>query len=110
MLEALPTDIKGWAGWVGMAIVTAVVYFPKYWGERRGDNREIERLIAALTDERNQRREAEAQLDEANKQIHSLIREFSDIKATNAQMELQIRYLTREIESLRAELKPGTHQ
>jgi len=105
MFETLPTDLKGWAGWVGMAIVTAFVYLPKVWGERRGDNREIERLIAALAEERSLRKEAEQQLDEANKQINALIREFSDIKASNAQMELQIKILQEQVELLRAELK-----
>lgn len=110
MFDAIPTTMSGWAGWVGMALVSALVYLPQKLKENRGDAREIERLISALSEERGLRREAEDQLAEANTQINSLIREFSDIKAVNAQMELQIRYLTREIESLRADLKPGAHQ
>ena len=37
-------------------------------------------------------------------QNNALIREFSDIKATNAKMELQIAYLTEEIAELKVEL------
>lgn len=110
MFEQLPTDPQGWLGWVAAAIVTGVVYFPKVWSERRGENREIERLLAALTEERALRKEAESQLDEANQQINALIREFSDIKAANATLEVQIGYLRKEIESLRAELKTGSKQ
>lgn len=105
MFESLPTDLKGWLGWAAAAVVTAIVYFPKAWSERRGDNREIDRLTLALAEERGLRKEAEAQLDEANRQINALIREFADIKAINAQMELQISYLTKEVGELKVELQ-----
>ncbi len=105
MFEALPTTLSGWLGWVAMAVVTAVVYFPKAWAERRGESRENDRLMNALAEERALRKEAESQLEQANQQIYALIREFSDIKAANAQMELKISYLTREIEALRQQLQ-----
>lgn len=105
MFEALPTTISGWLGWAAMALVTAVVYFPKAWAERRGESRENDRLMNALAEERALRKEAESQLEQANQQIYALIREFSDIKAANAQMELKISYLTREIEALRQQLQ-----
>ena len=64
MFEALPTDLKGWFGWAAAALVTAIIYFPKVWGEQRGESREIDRLTAALAEERTGRKEAEVKNQE----------------------------------------------
>ncbi|MDH0745748.1 hypothetical protein N5D61_05260 [Pseudomonas sp. GD03842] len=105
MFETLPTTLSGWLGWVAAAVVTAVIYFPKAWSERRGDNREIDRLVAALAEERALRKDVESQRDAAREQNNTLIREFADIKADNAKMTLQIGYLTDEIASLKAQIQ-----
>ncbi|MFJ3487745.1 hypothetical protein ACIPL1_30610 [Pseudomonas sp. NPDC090202] len=105
MFETLPTTLSGWLGWVAAAVVTAVIYFPKAWSERRGDNREIDRLVSALAEERALRKDVESQRDAAREQNNTLIREFADIKADNAKMTLQIGYLTEEIASLKTQIQ-----
>ncbi|MBH3440519.1 hypothetical protein IQ22_04252 [Pseudomonas duriflava] len=97
MFESLPTDLKGWLGWVGMAVVTAIVYFPKVWGERRGDNKEIDRLSAALSEERQGRKDAEAKIQE-------LMLRFFEQNATNARLEEQMKHLGEQNEELRQEI------
>lgn len=97
MFESLPTDLKGWLGWVGMAVVTAIAYFPKVWGERRGDNKEIERLSAALAEERQGRKEAESKKEE-------MLQRFFDQNATNARLEEQMKHLAEQNEELRQEI------
>ena len=104
MFEAIPTTPAGWIGWAAAALVTAVVYFPKAMAERRGDNKEIDRLIAALAAERERTKELSQLLEESRQNNNRLIQEFADIKATNARMELQIQYLTEEVNELRNEL------
>jgi septal ring factor EnvC (AmiA/AmiB activator) len=104
MLDALPTTPSGWLGWGAAALVTAIVYFPKVWAERRGDNREIDRLVAALAEERQRSKELAQLLEESRQQNNALIREFAEIKSINARMELQITHLTEEVSELREEL------
>lgn len=104
MFESLPTTPSGWLGWGAAALVTAVVYFPKAWAERRGDNREIDRLVKALGEERELTAKLGQLLEESRQQNNALIREFADIKSINARMELQITHLTEEVVELREEL------
>lgn len=104
MFESLPTTPSGWLGWGAAALVTAVVYFPKAWAERRGDNREIDRLVKALGEERELTAKLGQLLEESRQQNNALIREFADIKSINARMELQITHLTEEVVELRKEL------
>lgn len=104
MFEAIPTTPAGWIGWAAAALVTAVVYFPKAMAERRGDNKEIDRLVTALAAERERTKELSHLLEESRQNNNRLIQEFADIKATNARMELQIQYLTEEVTELRNEL------
>jgi len=104
MFESLPTTPSGWLGWGAAALVTAVVYFPKAWAERRGDNREIDRLVKALAEERELSSKLGQLLEESRQQNNALIREFADIKSINARMELQITHLTEEVVELREEL------
>lgn len=104
MFEALPTTPSGWLGWGAAALVTAVVYFPKAWAERRGDNREIDRLVRALAEERELSSKLGQLLEESRQQNNALIREFAEIKSINARMEVQISHLTEEVVELREEL------
>lgn len=104
MLESLPTTPSGWLGWGAAALVTAIVYFPKAWAERRGDNREIDRLVKALAEERELSSKLGQLLEESRQQNNALIREFADIKSINARMEMQITHLTEEVVELREEL------
>lgn len=104
MFESLPTTPSGWLGWGAAALVTAVVYFPKAWAERRGDNREIDRLVKALAEERELSSKLGQLLEESRQQNNALIREFAEIKSINARMEVQISHLTEEVTELREEL------
>ena len=104
MFDAIPTTLSGWIGWAAAALVTGIVYFPKAWAERRGDNREIDRLVKALAEERELTARLGQLLEESRQQNNALIREFADIKSINARMELQITHLTEEVSELREEL------
>ncbi len=97
MFEALPTDLKGWLGWAAAALVTAIIYFPKVWGEQRGESREIDRLSAALAEERTGRKEAEAKNQE-------MMLRFFEQNALNARLEEQMKHLAEQNEELKREI------
>ena len=97
MFEALPTDLKGWLGWAAAALVTAIIYFPKVWGEQRGESREIDRLSAALAEERTGRKEAEAKNQE-------MMLRFFEQNALNARLEEQMKHLAEQNEELKKEI------
>lgn len=97
MFEALPTDLKGWFGWAVAALITAVIYFPKAWAERRGESKEIDRLSAALAEERTGRKEAEHKNQE-------LMLRFFEQNAMNARLEEQMKHLSRQNDELRQEI------
>lgn len=109
MFEAIPTTPAGWVGWAAAALVTAVVYFPKAMAERRGDNKEIDRLVTALASERERTKELSQLLEESRQRENALVREFSDIKASNARLELQVSLLTKEVNELREEVHNQGH-
>lgn len=97
MFEALPTDLKGWLGWAAAALVTAIIYFPKAWGEQRGERRELDRLSTALAEERSGRKEAEHKNQE-------LMLRFFEQNAMNARLEEQMKHLAHQNEELRQEI------
>ena len=97
MFEALPTDLKGWLGWAAAALVTAIIYFPKVWGEQRGESREIDRLSAALAEERTGRKEAEVKNQE-------MMLRFFEQNALNARLEEQMKHLAEQNEELKKEI------
>lgn len=97
MLDAIPTTMSGWAGWVGMALVSMFYYLPKALSEKRGETREIDRLSAALAEERVGRKEAEHKNQE-------LMLRFFEQNAMNARLEEQMKHLAHQNEELRQEI------
>ncbi len=101
-----------WIAWAMLVVIAGAGFLFMQWREKRGPV--AERLNSALADERQAHKDTKAelvdvqrQLEESRQQNNALIREFADIKATNAKMELQIAYLTEEIADLKAELRKG---
>jgi chromosome segregation ATPase len=90
----------GWIGYLGMAIVIAITYFPKAWKESRGEDRESERLTAALEDERKMRKEAEQALKDAHSQIFQQVADFARMNAENATLSERMSHMVREQERL----------
>ena len=90
----------GWLGYLGMAIVIAITYFPKAWKESRGEDKESERLTAALEDERTMRKEAERALKEAHQQIFQQVADFARMNAENATLVERMNHMVREQERL----------
>lgn len=90
----------GWLGYLGMAIVIAINFFPKAWKEARGEDRENERLTAALEDERKMRKEAEQALKEAHQQIFQQVADFARMNAENATLVERMNHMSREQERL----------
>lgn len=83
-----------------MAIIIAITYFPKAWKESRGEDRESERLTAALDDERNMRKEAEQALKDAHAQIFQQVADFARMNAENATLAERMSHMVREQERL----------
>lgn len=101
--------ISDWVAWALLVVIGAAGFLVLQWREKRGPI--TERLNTALSDERQAHKDTKAELietqrllEESRQQNNALIREFADIKATNAKMELQIAYLTEEIAELKVEL------
>lgn len=90
----------GWTGYLGMAIVIALNYLPKIWKESRGEDREAERLTAALNDERNMRKEAEKELKDARAHIFQQVADFAKMNAENATLAERMTHMIREQERL----------
>lgn len=90
----------GWLGYLGMAIVIAINFFPKAWKEARGEDRENERLTTALEDERKMRKEAEQALKEAHQQIFQQVADFARMNAENATLVERMNHMSREQERL----------
>lgn len=71
---------------IGMVIFGGGWWIFKSIGEKRGDNREVERLTTALSEERDMRSKAETSRDEAiEKQIQQVER-FSEMRAQNERL------------------------
>lgn len=83
-----------------MAIIIAITYFPKAWKESRGEDRESERLTAALDDERKMRKEAEQALKDAHAQIFQQVADFSRMNSENATLAERMSHMAREQERL----------
>lgn len=90
----------GWLGYLGMAIVIAINFFPKAWKEARGEDRENGRLTTALEDERKMRKEAEQALKEAHQQIFQQVADFARMNAENATLVERMNHMSREQERL----------
>lgn len=104
MVEALPTTMQGWLGWGVAALIAGPYYFTKFMAERRGEKTETESLRSALDEtrireqeERNLRREAEAQ-------HKAVMMHFHEQNATNARLEVQMKHLLQQNEELKAEI------
>lgn len=116
IISKLPSAGQGWTGWILAAVVTAVLYFPKAWSERRGENKEIDRLEKALVEERSTRKAAEAQNRQLSDRINDLVQKFSDQNATNARLEEQMKHLVEQNHELRKQVAhlqatvQGVHQ
>ncbi|MWL55399.1 hypothetical protein, partial [Escherichia coli] len=74
----------GWVGWVGMALVSAFVYFPKVWKESRSEDRENDRLQAALNEERNLHKETREELKAERATVAEQVTNFAKMNADNA--------------------------
>lgn len=104
IITKLPTTAQGWLGWAVAAVVTAVIYFPKAWNERRGENKEIDRLEKALAEERTLRKESDAENRLLNDKINDLVQKFFQQNATNARLEEQMKHLVEQNDELRAQV------
>lgn len=100
MPELPNIGLPGWVGYLGMAIIIAITYFPKAWKESRGEDRESERLTAALDDERKMRKEAEQALKDAHAQIFQQVADFARMNAENATLAERMSHMVREQERL----------
>ncbi|AYN94412.1 hypothetical protein EAW52_10800 [Pseudomonas sp. LTJR-52] len=103
--------LSEWIAWGIVAVMFAGGFIFKGWWEKSGKGKESEKILDALAQEREAHKETKAHrdevqrlLEESRQQNNALIREFADIKAANAKMELNITYLTEEIAELKAEL------
>jgi septal ring factor EnvC (AmiA/AmiB activator) len=93
----------GWLGYVGMAITIAIVYFPKAWKESKSDDKEIDRVTAALSDERIAHKDTKAELKEANARIFQQVADFAKMNADNATLVERMDHMVREQQRLSAQ-------
>lgn len=104
-------NVTGIIGTGAATIVIAWQTFKKYRSEQRGESREIDRLLAALADERavnaelrQQRNDAWTARDLANDRYNQLFRELSDLRESNARLEERVGYLTQQIDFLKGRM------
>ncbi|WP_213881221.1 hypothetical protein [Pseudomonas sp. dw_358] len=104
LVTKLPTTLAGWVSWGICALFGGTIYISKYLSERRGDNREIDRLEKALAEERTLRKEADAENRVLSDRINDLVQKFSDQNATNARLEEQMKHLAEQNDELRKQV------
>ncbi len=107
-LPAPGSGIEAWIAWAIIVVIFGGGFIAKAWWEKRGGSPN------ALADERAAHRETKAELaktqqllEESRQRENALVREFSEMRASAAKMELQIQYLTEEVAELRAEVLRG---
>jgi len=104
-INNLPTTAQGWVGWGITAIIMGFGYVGKWLSERRGDNKEIDRLEKALAEERTLRKEGDAENRMLSDRINDLVQKFSDQNATNARLEEQMKHLAEQNDALRQQVE-----
>lgn len=88
---------------IGVA-VTAVLWYWQNLREKSVDNKEVDRLTAALIEERKSKQEAVERADEAIAKQIEMVERFSEMRAQNERMLEKMDNLVRENEQLRAEV------
>lgn len=101
MVEALPTSVQGWLGWVAAVAVAGPYYFTKFMSERRGEKTETESLRTALEETRSRELEERALRQKVEAQISDLMLRFFEQNATNARLEEQMKHLSAQMEELK---------
>ena len=90
----------GWLGYVGMAIAIAINYFPKVWKESRSEDKEIDRLTNAYTEERESHRLTKQELKDANAKIYQQVADFAKMNADNATLVERMDHMVKEQQRL----------
>jgi septal ring factor EnvC (AmiA/AmiB activator) len=90
----------GWVGYVGMAITIAINYFPKVWKESKSEDREIERITAALADERSAHKDTKQELKDAQVRIYQQVADFAKMNADNATLTERMDHMVKEQQRL----------
>lgn len=90
----------GWIGYVGMAIVAAFLYFPKAWKESKGEDREVERVTLALSDERTAHKETKQELKDAQARIYQQVTDFAKMNSDNATLVERMDHMVKEQQRL----------
>lgn len=90
----------GWVGYVGMAITIAINYFPKVWKESKSEDREVERITAALADERASHKDTKQELKDAQTRIYQQVADFAKMNADNATLTERMDHMVKEQQRL----------
>jgi hypothetical protein len=104
LLTKLPSTPEGWMAWAVCGMFASSKFISKWFAERRGDNKEIERLESALAEERAMRKESDAENRMLSDRINDLVQKFSDQNATNARLEEQMKHLAEQNDALRLQV------
>lgn len=93
----IPLTGGGALGYAISAVLVGWMTIKKYLAEQRGESQELQRMAAALSEERAARIEAEKFRDEAWRELNQSVREIGEFKQQIARLEAEMGFMRKQL-------------